>query len=127
VAHRGRENADEALALAIAQGQTLRRAAEAAGVSERTAGRRIKEAAFRRRVAELQAEMVSRATARLTAGMADAAAILLKLMNSKSESIQLAAARSLLDYGRAFRELGEISERLAALEALAESGKGGAP
>jgi hypothetical protein len=38
----GRRNADEALALALAGGQTLRDAAAAAGVAERTATRRCR-------------------------------------------------------------------------------------
>jgi hypothetical protein len=51
MAHRGRRNADEALALALASGQTLRDAAAAAAISERTAARRWADPGFRRRVA----------------------------------------------------------------------------
>ncbi len=40
VAHRGRRNADDALALALATGQTLRDAAQTAGIGERPASRR---------------------------------------------------------------------------------------
>src|SRR5258708_24268460 len=47
VAVRGRQNADEALAMALASGQTLRDAAVVAGVSERAATRRWADAAFR--------------------------------------------------------------------------------
>jgi hypothetical protein len=49
VAHRGRESADDRLALALAAG-TIREAAAAAGVGERTATRRWAEPEFRRLV-----------------------------------------------------------------------------
>jgi hypothetical protein len=48
VAHHGRRNADEALALAVATGQTLRDA-KTAGLSKRSAVRRWAKAASRRR------------------------------------------------------------------------------
>jgi hypothetical protein len=49
----GGQNADEALALALAAGQTLRAAAVTVGVSERTAARRWATPAFRPRVSQL--------------------------------------------------------------------------
>jgi hypothetical protein len=116
VAHRGRRNADEALALALATGQTLRAAAEATGVGERTATRRVAEPGFRRRVGELRAEMTSRALGRMADGMADAADVLRQLLNAESESVRLGAARSLLELGVKLRESVELEERLAALE-----------
>jgi hypothetical protein len=45
VAHRGRKNADEALALA--SGKSVREAAAEAGVSKRTAHRRLADPGFR--------------------------------------------------------------------------------
>jgi hypothetical protein len=69
VAHRGRRNADEALALAVASGQTLRAAAAAAGIGERTVVRRMADLAFRRRVSELRAEMVAQALGKMADGM----------------------------------------------------------
>jgi hypothetical protein len=112
----GRRNADEALALALATGQTLRAAAEATGIGERTATRRTAEPGFRRRVNELRAEMTSRALGRMADGMADAADVLRKLLNADSESVRLGAARSLLELGVKLRESVELEERLAALE-----------
>lgn len=46
-------------------GATVRGAAERAGLSERTAHRRLADTDFRRRVAELRAEMIGRALGRL--------------------------------------------------------------
>jgi hypothetical protein len=116
VAHRGRRNADEALALALATGQTLRAAAEATGIGQRTVTRRWADPDFRRRVGELRAEMTSRALGRMADGMADAADMLRQLLSAESESVRLGAARSLLELGVKLRESVELEERLAALE-----------
>jgi hypothetical protein len=123
VAHRGRRNADEALALALASGQTLR-AAAAAGVAERTATRRWADPAFRRRVSELRGELVAQALGGVADGMADAAATLRALLGADSENVRLGAARALLELGVKLRENVELQERLQALEKLV-AGKGG--
>jgi hypothetical protein len=60
------KNADEALALAT--GQTLRAAPGTAAVSERTAARRWADLAFRRRVGDLQGELVGRALGKVADG-----------------------------------------------------------
>ena len=73
MAENGRRKGDAALLLALASGQTLRNAAAAARIGERTATRRMADPTFRRRVAELRAEMVGRAVGRMADGMADAA------------------------------------------------------
>jgi HEAT repeat protein len=116
VAHRGRRNADEALALALATGATLRDAAVAAGVGERTATRRWADAAFRQHVAELRGGMAARALGKMADGMSDAADQLRQLLAAKSESVRLGAARALLELGTKLRESVELEERLAALE-----------
>ena len=59
----GRKNA---LALALAVGKTIKQAARAAGVSERTAQMWWTEPDFKARVAELRGEMVSRALGSMT-------------------------------------------------------------
>ena len=74
VAHRGRRNADEALALALANGQTLCGVAQAVGIGQRTAARRVADPNFRNRVAELQAEVVQRALDKMADGLTEATA-----------------------------------------------------
>jgi hypothetical protein len=123
VAHRGRRNADEALALALATGQTLRDAADATGIGERTATRRMADPAFRQRVAELRADMVQRSLGRMADGMSDAADKLRELLAAESESVRLGAARTLLELGVKLRESVELEARLADLEAQA-AGRG---
>jgi hypothetical protein len=116
VAHRGRKNADDALALALASGGTLRGAAEAADVAERTAARRWADPVFRRRVSDLRGELVGRALGKLADGMSDAAATLRELLAAESASVRLGAARALLELGVKLRESVELEQRLQALE-----------
>src|SRR5262245_32721008 len=99
MADNGRRKRDDALAVSLAGGATLRDAAAAAGIGERTATRRWTDAAFRRRVAELRGEMVGQALGRLADGMAPAADVLRALLGAensdgepRSEKTRLAAA-----------------------------------
>jgi hypothetical protein len=121
----GRRSADEALALALAGGQTLRDAAGAVGIGERTAARRWADPDFRRRVSALRADMVQRSLGRMADGMAEAADVLRKLLGAERDSVRLGAARSLLELGVKLRESVELEERLAALERQAKEGGGG--
>jgi hypothetical protein len=125
VAHRGRRNADEALALALATGQTLRAAAGAVGIGERTATRRWADPGFRRRVAQLRGELVGLALGKLADGMADAAAKLRQLLDAQSEAVRLGACRAMLELGVKLRESVELEERLRDLEERVDEQQGG--
>jgi hypothetical protein len=118
MADNGRRKRDDALAVALAAGQTLRDAAAAAGIGERTATRRWADPDFRRRVAELRADMVSRATGRMGDGMAEAADVLRALLKADSQSVRLGACRAMLELGVKLRDSVELEQRIAALEAL---------
>lgn len=109
--------------LALASGQTLRDAANAAGIGERTATRRLADPAFRRRVDELRGEMVRRALGKMADGMADAADRLRQLLAARSEAVQLGACRALLELGVKLRENVELEQRLTDLERLAAERK----
>ena len=124
MAHRGRRNADEALALAVASGQTLRDAAQAAGIGERTASRRWADPAFRRRVSELRGDMVQRSLGRMADGMTEAADVLRQLLAAESESVRLGAARSLLELGVKLRESVELEEEIGELGEIIEELRG---
>jgi hypothetical protein len=117
MAHRGRQNADESLAAALATGQTLRAAAVTAGIAERTAARRWADPDFRRRVAGLRGDLVQAAMGRMADGMSAAADVLRQLLTAQSENVRLGAARSLLELGVKLRETVELEDRFAALEA----------
>jgi hypothetical protein len=99
VSANGRHNADELLATAIAAGLTFGEAAKRAGVSERTARRRMKDDEFRGQVSEARSAMVSQGVGRVSSLLVDAAETLGELMRSaESESVRLGAARGLLQF-----------------------------
>ena len=116
MAENGRRKGDAVLLLALAGGQTVRDAARAAAIGERTASRRLADPDFRQRVGQLRADMVERALGKMADGMAAAADTLRQLLKAESESVRLGAARSLLELGVKLRESVELEERLATSE-----------
>jgi hypothetical protein len=123
----GRRKGDAALLVALPEGQTVRAAARAAGIGERTATRRLADPAFRRRVADLRADMVERALGRAARGMSAAAVTLRQLLRAEKESVRLGAARALLALTVKLRESVEQEQRLRALEEWAGFTKGTKP
>jgi hypothetical protein len=107
---------DAALRLALAAGKTMRDAAAAAGISEKTATRRMADANFRRQVAALRNQMLDAGAGRLAEGVCEAADVLRELLHAKSESIRLGAARALLEMCSKLRESLELEERIVELE-----------
>jgi hypothetical protein len=122
VAHRGRKNADDALLVALAGGRTVKDAADLAGVSLRTATRRLADPGFRRRVTQARAAMVERALVELAAGAAAAVGALRDLHTGQNTppAVRQSAARSYLELGTRLREAVEAEQRLAALEEALE-------
>ena len=106
----GRSNANETLATSLAAGMTVKDAAAAAGVSERTAARRLKLRGFARRVAHLRGLMMSEAVGRLSRSMGGAADVLADLLKSRN------AARALIVLGVRLREHADLEARVADLE-----------
>lgn len=113
----GRKNADDALAIALASGLTVEEAARQAGLSERTAFRRLAVPGYRQRVAEARAEMVTRALGKMADSMTAAADTLRQLLTASGDNVKLGAARALLELGVKLRESVELEQRMADLEA----------
>jgi AcrR family transcriptional regulator len=116
VAGSGREPADEALAVALAAGRTVADAATAAGVSESTAYRRLRDPEFRARVTELRDEMVSRAAGRLADSMTEAADVLRALLADADPHLRHKAAVKLIELGVKVTELADLERRVEDLE-----------
>ena len=106
----------DTLALALAKGKSVMRAATEAGVSKRSAFRQLTDSAFRQRVAELRAGMVNRAMGIMATGMSHAAVTLRKLLKAENESVRLGACRAMLELGSKLRDSVELEERFAELE-----------
>jgi hypothetical protein len=114
---RGRKRADETFLAAFACGATVEKAAEKAGFSKSTASRRLQDQDFQKRLAEVKAETVRRASAMLNASGLEAIKTLLELLNpSYPPAVRLGAARSIIELGVRLREIVELEGRIAALE-----------
>jgi hypothetical protein len=124
VAENGRKNVDDALVLALATGVSVPAAAQRAGVSERTAYRRLDEPSFCRRVAETRSALFAEAVGRLAALAGKAADALGELLTSDRDLVKLQAAKGVLELGPKLREAGELAERIDALERRLAGGDG---
>lgn len=114
-----RRKGDPELVAALAAGQSYADAAAAAGVSKRTARRRMTESDFRAEVDALRADMFARAVGRM-AGLVDEAAETLRDVMRDPEApagARVSAARAVLQLGADLRERLELVERIEALEA----------
>jgi transposase-like protein len=108
----------ELAALSLATGSTWGEAARAAGAGETTLWTWAKEVpAFKARIAELRAEIVSGALGRLIDNMTSAADTLGYLTRkAKNEQVRLGAARALIELSLRVREATELEDRIRALE-----------
>lgn len=129
MAGRGRHSADDALAAELAAGKTVRDAATAAGVAERTAFRRLTDTKFKARVSELRGGMIATAAGRLADGMASAADVLLALLADSDPSVRHRAAVKVLELGIQVRLASDVADEMAELRELLASGAapGGVP
>ena len=110
---------DSALVVALAAGATPTEAAQRAGVSRRTAYRRLEDAEFRRRVTLERDALVHAAVGRLTDASLDAVDTLRALAGDEDAppAVRVSTCRAILDMGWRFREQAEVIDRLAAIEA----------
>lgn len=112
----GRHSADVVLIAALAAGQTTRAAAKLAGVSERTATRRLADASFRAAVVEARTALLRQAVGVLAAHATNAAEGLERLLHAESEQVRLGACRSLLEFAIKGCDLFALEERLRVVE-----------
>jgi transposase-like protein len=113
---RGLTPRQEAAALALAGGRQVKAAAEAVGIGERTLHRWRESAAFRAREQQLRSELFGVAVGRLCELTGKAADRLGALVESKTETVALGAAKAILEAAPRLREAAELADRLAALE-----------
>jgi hypothetical protein len=116
-----RKKSDAELVLALACGASPDGAAQKTGLSLRTVYRRLAEPAFRARIRDARSDMAQRTAGMLTAASVGALKTLTFLQESAtSQSVRLAAARTVLELGCKFREAVDLNERLTALESRLE-------
>jgi hypothetical protein len=113
-----RKSGDEALLVALACGATVTSAARSAGISVRTAHRRLGQAGFQERLREMRRDMLQRAADMLTAMALDSTKKLHSLQDENvPPGVRLGAIRTIFEFSLRMREQSELAERLTALEA----------
>jgi hypothetical protein len=115
--------ADAALVVHLASGVSPATAAKLAGISEATCYRRLADEAFRQRVDAARSSFWERALGILSKGATESATALRKLLHSEDGRLQLQAAKIVLEQGIKVRDQVDISQRIAALEKLAQQRK----
>lgn len=113
---RGRSASDESVIALLAGGATVREAAVASGVSERTIARRLNEPAFVQKVAEVRSSLVASAAARLAGGMSGAADVLRDQLKSADPHVQHKSAVKLIELTLKVQEVTELRQKLEELE-----------
>jgi hypothetical protein len=121
VAGGDRRSADTLLVAALASGQPILEAARTAGISERTAYRRLQDARFRREVADARAGLLAQAVGQLADATTAAVSTLRALLDAEAETVRLGAARSILDTALRGAEFCDLAERVRVLEGQAEA------
>jgi hypothetical protein len=119
----GRQRADEMLLTALACGATVEAAAQKAGVSRSTANRRLNNPEFRHKLQQTRSDLLRRTCDILSAASLEATKTLVGLLGTGvPPSVQLGAARAILELGTRLRETVDLEQRLAALERLHAEG-----
>ena len=113
------KSADRILLQALACGATVENAARKAGMSERTAYRRLDDPVFLNQLEQLRADMVLRTAGMLTGAGMGAVKVLVELQNDAAQpaAVRRRSARDVLEMGLKFREIAQLEQRLAAIEA----------
>jgi hypothetical protein len=123
-----RRRSDEKLLLALACGASVESAARSAGVSPRTAHRRLNNPEFQRQLKKLKRDMLDRASGILAAGTLEAAKSFLAFQDpSTPKTVRLGAARSIFQYSLKMQDSLDLEGRIAALENAEGEGAGENP
>ena len=120
VAHRGRHSADDLIAAQLAAGKTVRDAAATAGVSEKTAHRRVGDPEFRKMVSGVRAGLIGSTAGILADGMTEAAGALRALLADTDPNVRHRAAVKLIELGLRTSELVDLEARVSELELALE-------
>jgi AcrR family transcriptional regulator len=111
----------ERLAIESASGKTIRDAAAAIGMSQRTAYRHWANPEFKESVVHIRNEAVSAAVDRMTNAMSESVDVLEQLLSNADPNVRLRAASKLLDLGfkaddtyRLSAEIEELRQLVAA-------------
>src|SRR5260370_20952764 len=113
-----RKGTDQALLQALGCGATVENAARKAGISERTAYRRLDNPVFVEQLNQLRAEMVQRTAGMLTGAGFGAVKTLVDLQQDAAvpPAVRRGAALDVLELALKYRETADFEQRVVALE-----------
>lgn len=111
------ERKTEAAIVALLAHPTMPEAAKAAGVSETTLWRWLQLDDFRKKYREAQNKVFEGALGSLQGASTEAVSCLRRNLTCSSVSVQVQAAKAILDYTIKAREMFELENRIALLEA----------
>lgn len=123
MARKPRRKGDAVLVEALARGQTASQAARMAGVSVRTAFRRLEDPVFQDDVRKCRSRIVDGASGALAATMKRATRTLRGLLDDNHPTVRLGAARAVLEVSQRLHETVQIEQRLAELEEAVKGAK----
>src|SRR5262249_18111499 len=111
------KKADQAFLQALACGAPVENAARKAGISERTAYRRLGDPAFVQQLHQLRADLVQRTAGMLSGAGLAAVKTLVDLQDvAMPAAVRRGAARDVLELAIKYRETADLEQRGAALE-----------
>jgi hypothetical protein len=116
---------DELLADHLAVGKTVAAAAHAAGISERTAYRRMKQPAVRDRIAEVRRAALETASGKLHQGMVVACDTLTGLVGHADPNVQIRAAQTVIQLALKVRQAVDVADCLDPIAEPARPSPGG--
>lgn len=119
--HGNKERLRETAVAALLAHPTYQEAARAAGVSESTLARWLREPAFAAAVREARRRTLEQAIGALSAATAEAVATLRAMLGAEGESVRVRAAVAILEHALRGAETQDLEERIAALEAALEA------
>ncbi len=112
----------DALIGALAAGTSVVEAARLAGISERTAWRRLADADTQQQVRDARAALFASVVGQVTAALTAAVATLVRNLEAEQPAVQVRAAATVLDQVVKLRASEELERRVAALEAVLGAG-----
>jgi hypothetical protein len=122
------KNASEELILAaLLQHSTVKAAAAAAGVTERTMYTYLAKPDFKARYEGEKIEIVRSVTSRLQQSMNDAVSVILELMRSDKTPpfVRLNAAKTIMEQANGFTEANDFINRIESLESIIDEQNSG--
>ena len=107
----------DALVTALAAGKSIPDAAAQAGISERTAYRRVKDPLVQQQMRALRSATRDRVVGQLADATTAAVAALVRNLEAPSPQVQVRAATAILELDVRWRTTDELERRVAELEA----------